>query len=84
MDTESAPTRVTERERQHMRNIGRWKQESHDEALRRHLALSGTERLAAALALMARGPYFKPRFSLDVDDPAAFYAEAKRLGLYKG
>lgn len=82
---EQSPQRsVTSREREHMREIGRWQQQCHDEALRAHLALPPRERLAAAFALMADGPHFQPQFPRDDEGPAAFYERAKKLGLYKG
>jgi hypothetical protein len=68
----------------HMRELGRWKHESHAEALRKHLALPGTERLVAALQLMVDGPYFTP---VDprrpAENPVALHDRARQLGLYR-
>lgn len=49
------------RDREHFRQLGRWKYESHRDALREHLALSGRERLIAALQLTLDGSFFEPR-----------------------
>jgi len=79
-----APRKVTEREREYMRRLGRIHEEIAADELRAHLAKSPYQRLAAAFGPMARGPYFEPIFPLEADDPAAFYERAKRLGLYRG
>jgi hypothetical protein len=76
--------KVTERDREHMRKLGRWKHESHAEALREHLALSGTERLAAAVQLMVHGPHFTPvQPKKQIENPSALHDCARRLGLYR-
>jgi hypothetical protein len=73
-----------ERDRAHFRAIGRWKYESHQEALEEHLAKSGSERLIDAFRMMLEGPWFEPRFpGPDNDRPEELYDRARKLGLYR-
>jgi hypothetical protein len=71
-----------ERERDHMRRIGAYKAESHDEASARHLALSLSERPERSWQLYLEG---RSAAALDRrdDDPAPFYEKARALGLYR-
>jgi hypothetical protein len=73
-----------DREREHFRRIGEAKAQSHRDAFERHMALSLEERLVRSLAwtlleLERHGPGDRSD-----DDPAAFYARARELGLYRG
>jgi hypothetical protein len=72
---------VTERDREHMRRIGTYKDAAHADAQARHLALALSERLQRSWALseMHRA-FFGERRS---DDPSPFYERARALGLYR-
>lgn len=85
VDERREPPKVaSEHDREHSRKIGRWKEESHAEALRQHLALPPEERLIAALRFALMKPVFEPQYPLrDDDDPGVFYVRAKKLGLYR-
>jgi hypothetical protein len=85
MDTAkaSSPPKVSEHDREYMRRIGRWKHESHELALARHLALSGTERLVISVA-WTKANTGLPTWRFRTDDrPERFYERAKELGLYR-
>ena len=73
---------VSEHDREHFRKIGRWKHEGHGEALKRHMARSGNERLAYSV-LMNRRYERLPTWSQRQDDPSPFYERAKELGFYR-
>lgn len=71
--------KVSEWDREYMKRLGRLQEESHAEQLAAHLAVSGSERLRAAIEMALAGPYYerdKP------DDPSPLYERARRLGLY--
>lgn len=73
-----------EHDRAHFRAIGRWKYESRQDALQRHLAKPGKERLVSAFRLMVQGPYFTPMYPKPDDDrPEELYDRARKLGLYR-
>lgn len=72
---------MTERDKEHFRKIGRWKAESHREALAEHLALSGHDRLLRTLELMLAGPIGKPKQD---ESAPAIYERARQRGLYRG
>jgi hypothetical protein len=75
---------VSERDREYMKRLGRYKAESHAEALARQLSRSPRERLEYAVSTMLRGSYFPGRpVYRDDDDPAALYERAKQLGYYR-
>lgn len=82
MDTVAASPRrtVSEHDREHFRNIGRWKHEMHEQARLEQLARGGRERILYSLAMTLSGPYFD-RDARD-DDPSPLYERARRLGLY--
>lgn len=65
-----------------MRRIGVYKATSHREAGAHHLALSLSERLERSWRLYLEG---RSTAALDRrdDDPSAFYAKARALGLYR-
>jgi hypothetical protein len=73
---------VSEWDREYMRRLGRYKADSHREALEAHLARSGRERLEVAFAMMLAGPAF-PGMMAREDDPTPLYDRARRLGLYR-
>ncbi|MGE3075443.1 MAG: hypothetical protein AB7N24_16930 [Dehalococcoidia bacterium] len=75
--------KVSAADKDYMRRLGEFKEAANREALERHRALTVNERLEASLRLTRRGPYFSPAHE-DNEDLAAFFARAKRLGLYKG
>lgn len=80
----SANRQASERDRAYFRRLGRFEQESHDEALAEHMRRPGRERLLYALQMMLDRAYFGPRFpSADEDNPAALYDRARRLRLYR-
>jgi hypothetical protein len=64
-----------------MRRLGRYKAESHREALEAHLALESEQRLIAALEIAVAGPFLA--YAGVEDDPAPFYDRARGLGLYR-
>ena len=72
---------VSSREREHMRRLGSYKDDSHAEAAARHRALPLSERLARSWALFVAG---RPQVVDDRsdDNPAQFYDLARRRGLY--
>lgn len=80
----TAPTsaRASDWDREYMRRLGRYKEESHATALASHLARSPRERLVDALTMMLAGPMWD-RPSNEPDDPAPLYARARQLGLIK-
>jgi hypothetical protein len=66
-----------------MQRIGRYKAASHASATARHLALPLAERLERSWDLYTA--YRSPTgVRIRSDDPSAFYARARRLGLYSG
>lgn len=69
-------------DREYMRRIGEYKEESHREATERHLALPLEERLVRSWNLYLAG---RAEASLDRrdDDPTRFYDRARALGLYE-
>ena len=73
---------VSERDRTFMRRIGRYKAESHADALADHLSLSLSERLARGWQLYLAG---RSSGSTDtrLDDPGPLYMRARELGLYQ-
>ncbi|HEX6032451.1 MAG TPA: hypothetical protein VFY90_13545 [Tepidiformaceae bacterium] len=76
--------RPSDRDRAYFRRLARFEQEGHDEALSRHMARTGSERLINAVQMMLDGAYFTARFPTpDDDDPSPLYARARRLGLYR-
>jgi hypothetical protein len=75
-----AATRVSERDREHFRKLGRWKYESHREAFLRHMELPIAERLVRSIAwTLDELPAWKwPR---NGDGPGALHKRARELGL---
>jgi hypothetical protein len=71
---------VTEADREHFRAIGRWKAESHAEALRRHLALPLEQRLINSIAWSIVNAW---RWPLAGDGPGPLREQARRLGMYR-
>lgn len=84
MDTHpSAP--VSEADREHFRQIGEWKQRSHDEARAAHMALPPYERLERSMRMSRM--YMKPGqdpWEDGTDEPWKFIERAKQLGLFRG
>ena len=74
---------VSERDREHMRRIGRYKAEAHAEAQAAHLALSLGERLQRSWALYETFRASLPHATIRHDDPTPFYERARALGLYR-
>ena len=72
---------VNERDREYMRRIGAYKNESHAEAQARHLALPLAERLRRSWALYEA--HRSTRSGDPGDDPTPFYDRARALGLYR-
>lgn len=70
---------VSDREREHLRRLGRFKERAHAEATAAHLALPRAERLARSIALMRR---FLGSARPVPGDPSPFYDRARRLGHY--
>jgi hypothetical protein len=70
----------SERDRQYMQRIGRYKAESHEQASQEHRALPLEERLLRSWLLFMAG---RDSASLDPrdDDPARSYAIARAKGL---
>lgn len=73
---------VSERDREHLRRLGEYKQASHAEAAARHRALPILERLERSWALYIAGRAAVADDRRD-DDPARFYELARRRGLYR-
>ena len=73
---------VSEKDREYMRRIGVYKDLSHHEAQAAHLSLSLDERLRRSWRLYQQ---YRHRVRRDdpEDNPAEFYARARRLGLYE-
>lgn len=77
-------TKASRRDRAYFRALGRFKYESHLDALRSHLARSGKERLVRAISFVVDGPHFDPQHPVaDDDHPEELYERARRLGLYR-
>lgn len=74
---------VSESDRDYMRRLAAFKEESHREAQARHLALPIEERLRRSWKLYLRFRSSVARSALD-DDPTPFYDRARALGLYRG
>jgi hypothetical protein len=74
--------RASDWDREYMRRIGRYKEESHAQALAAHMALPPSERLLRIVTLMLQGSYFDAPVA-EEDDPSPFYERARRLGLIK-
>lgn len=70
---------ISDRERDYMRRIGEVKASLREQESAEHLALPVSERLERSCAM-----YLAYRGSLPSrdDDPSAFYARARALGLY--
>lgn len=83
MDSNPDRPHVSDWDREYMKRLGRYKEQTHAEALAEHLRRGGRERTEAALAAMLRGAAFASRLP-DDDDPSQFYARARELGLYRG
>ena len=71
---------VSEHDREHMRRLGEAKAATHADAVLDHLRLTPIERLRRSSAMSAA---MRPSANLTqrVDDPSAFYARARALGL---
>lgn len=72
---------VSDSDRAFFERIGAYKTASHDEARARHLALSMDERLERSWQL-SRQYLATTQDDRRDDDPSAFYARARALGLY--
>jgi hypothetical protein len=80
--TQQAKFTVSERDREHMRRLGRYVEEANEAARKEWLALPGAERIAKSEQL-AR-PYRTPErveAALAADNPAPLYERARCLGL---
>ena len=73
---------VSEHDRDYFRRLGEWERENAEEDLRRHIALSISERVRASEQMSERWRKFVHDDHSD-DRPEEFYERAKRLGLYK-
>jgi len=71
---------VSEHDREAMRRIGAAKAAAHAAALAEHLALPPIERLRRSFAMSA-AMRTEANLAARVDDPSAFYARARALGL---
>jgi hypothetical protein len=71
---------VSETEREYLRRIGAYKALSHAEAAAEHAELDLRERLRASWDLFLRYRSQRSKAPRD-DDPSAFYARARSLGL---
>lgn len=80
--SEEAPASVSDWDREYMRRIGRYKHESHQEAIRAHRELPANARLAIARRITADCRAF-PTWDHRIDDPSPFYERAKALGMYR-
>ena len=79
--SKEAPPGVSDWDREYMRRIGRYKHESHEDAIRRHSELPGGERLTRSIEAMFWSVRFRP--PVDRDDPSPLYERARKLGLYR-
>jgi hypothetical protein len=73
---------VSDSDRAYFERIGAYKRQSHDDARARHLALSMDERLERSWLLSRQYAATATEDRRD-DDPSAFYARARALGLYE-
>lgn len=78
--TQAPKLTVSERDREHFRRIGRWKAESHADALRAHLALPIAARLERSVAwTIAERPGWA--WPIPAEPPKRMWERARRLGL---
>jgi hypothetical protein len=74
--------RVSERDKEYMRKIGRYKAEANAERLRRHLELPMAERFRASIRLSRpHRSHESLRNHIEQDDPAPLYQRARKLRL---
>jgi hypothetical protein len=73
---------VSARDRDYMRRLGKYIADANEEAKQEHLDCGGGERLDRSLNLAERGRSYAAT-NPDADDPSAFYARARALGLIK-
>lgn len=73
---------VSDWDREYMKRLGRYKEESHRDAIAAHLERSPNDRLTVARRF-CRDQRFWGGWKLREDDPAPFYEIAKRRGLYR-
>ena len=74
--------RASEKDREYMRRLGRWKAEVNAEDLRAHLALPPHERLRRS-ELLYRGSKGWANRTYKEREPRSIYDLAKELGLYR-